>query len=108
VRGVEVACKHVFNAPVSTYHFAFSVVTPWGYKASGRPCVNLHPFERLPVASSPPSLWLKRKRGREIDIETGERELLSLQGIASPSILNYGGAGLDPIRGHVGVSVGPR
>jgi hypothetical protein len=25
---------------------------------------------------------------------------LSLQGVASPSLPNYGGAGLDPVRGH--------
>jgi hypothetical protein len=41
-----------------------------------------------------------------MDLETGEK-LLSLQGAASPSFLNYGRAGLDPIRGHAGTPTGP-
>jgi hypothetical protein len=32
--------------------------------------------------------------------------MLSLQGIASPSLPNHGRAGLVPIRGHVGTPVG--
>jgi hypothetical protein len=91
---------------VRARHFAFLVVTPWGYKASGCPYRNLCLLARTPVTSSSPSLGLKRKRGREMDLETREK-LLSLQGAASPSFLNYGRAGLDPIRGHAGTPTGP-
>jgi hypothetical protein len=64
---------HPFTMPVRAHRFASSVVTPWGYKAGGRPCTILHPLKWTPVASSPPSLRLKRKRGREIDLKIGER-----------------------------------
>jgi hypothetical protein len=33
--------------------------------------------------------------------------LLSLWGVASPSLLNYGGAGLDSVGGHAGASARP-
>jgi hypothetical protein len=105
-RHVNMWLLHPFTALVRAHHFAFLVVTPWGYKASGRPCGNLCLLARTPVASSSPSLGLKRKRGREIDLETGEK-LLSLQGATSPSLLNNGRAGLDPIGGYAGTPTGP-
>jgi hypothetical protein len=51
-----------FTTPVRAHHFASSIVTPWGYKASGHPCGNLRLLAQSPIASSPPFLWLKRKR----------------------------------------------
>jgi hypothetical protein len=65
------AHKHGFTAPVRAHRFASSVVTPRAYKAGGRPCANLCPLTRTLIASTPPSLRLKRKRGREIDLEIG-------------------------------------
>jgi hypothetical protein len=44
-------------------------------------------------------LRLKRKRDREIDLEN-RRELLSLRGGISPSLLIHGRDGLDHVRGH--------
>jgi hypothetical protein len=41
---VNMCLLHPFTAPVRACHFTSSVVTAWGYKAGGRPCVNLHPF----------------------------------------------------------------
>jgi hypothetical protein len=73
MREVGVVCKHVFAAPVRAHRFASSVVTLRGYKAGGHPCVNLHPLALPPIASLHPSLWLKRKRDREIDLEIAER-----------------------------------
>jgi hypothetical protein len=74
-----VACKLVFTAPftvsVRAYRFASSGVTPWGYKAGNRSYMNLRPLIRPLIASSPPSLWLKRKRDREVDLERGVVEL---------------------------------
>jgi hypothetical protein len=54
-------------------HFASSVVTSWIRKGGSCPCVNLCPLSQPPIASSPPSLWLKRKKDRETYLETGER-----------------------------------
>jgi hypothetical protein len=31
-----------FSVHVRAHHFSTSVVTPWGYKVGGRPCMNLH------------------------------------------------------------------
>jgi hypothetical protein len=67
-----VVCKHVFTAPVRVRSFASSVVTLRGYKAISRSCVNLRPLMQTTVASSPPSQRLKRKRGKEIDLEIVE------------------------------------
>jgi hypothetical protein len=45
---------------------------------------------------------------KQIDRSRNRGEhLLSLQGVASPSLLNYSRAGLDPIRGQVFTLVGP-
>jgi hypothetical protein len=49
---------------------------------------------------------MAEKKEREISRNSGER-LLSLQGVASPSLLNYGGARLDPIGGHAGAPTRP-
>jgi hypothetical protein len=46
----------------------------------------------------------KRKIVR--DEETGEN-IWSLESVASPSLSNYGGVGLDPFGGHIGSPVGP-
>jgi hypothetical protein len=74
---VNMCLLHPFIAPIRARRFASSVVTSWGYKACGHPCTNLRPLAWTPITSSPPSLCLKRKRGREIDLETGQK-LLSL------------------------------
>jgi hypothetical protein len=42
---------------------------------------------------------MAEKKERDGSRNRGEH-LLCLQGVASPSLLNYGGAGLDPNRGH--------
>jgi hypothetical protein len=47
---------------VRAHRFASLVVTPQGNKSCGRPCAPLHPPTRTPVASSPPSVRLKRER----------------------------------------------
>jgi hypothetical protein len=60
-----------FAAPVRARSFASSIETLHGNKASGRPYANLRPLKQTPVASSHPSLCLKRKRGIEIDLEIG-------------------------------------
>jgi hypothetical protein len=64
-----------FTVSVRACRFASSGVTPWGYKAGDRPYVNLRPLVRPLIASSPPSLRLKRKRDRKVDLETGVVEL---------------------------------
>jgi hypothetical protein len=64
-------------------HFAFSIITPL------------------------PSLQLKRKIDRETCLEN-RRRLLSLRGVASPSLLIYGGFGLDYVRGHARELAKPR
>jgi hypothetical protein len=50
---------------------------------------------RLPASS----LWLKRKIDRETDLKN-RRELLSLRGVISPSLLIHGRVGLDHVGGH--------
>jgi hypothetical protein len=70
---VNMCLLHPFTLPVWAHCFASSVVTPRGYKAGGHLCANLHHLARPPVVSMPPSLRLKRKRNREIDLEIGER-----------------------------------
>jgi hypothetical protein len=67
---VNMCLLHPFTMPVMACHFTSSVVTPRGHKVGNRPCVNLHPLARSPIASSLPSLWLERNR--EIDLETGD------------------------------------
>jgi hypothetical protein len=62
-----------FAASIRACGFASSVVTPRGYKDGGHPCTNLCPLVETPIASSPPSLFLKRMRGTEIDLEAGEK-----------------------------------
>jgi hypothetical protein len=62
----------VFTTPVRAHHFASLVVTPQGYKAGDRPCANLCPLAQTPIASSPPSMWLKGKRGGERSRNRGE------------------------------------
>jgi hypothetical protein len=64
-RHVNISLLLPFTAPVRAHRFASLVLTPWGYKAGGRPCANLRPLVRTPIASPPPSLRLKRKRGRK-------------------------------------------
>jgi hypothetical protein len=60
-----------FTVPVWACRFTSSIVTLRGIKASNHPYANLHPLTQTLVASSHPSLCLKRKRGREIDLEIG-------------------------------------
>jgi hypothetical protein len=48
----------------------------------------------------------ERKIERERDLETGEI-ILGLESVGSPSLSNYGGAGIEPFRNHVGTPVGP-
>jgi hypothetical protein len=62
-----------FNVPIRVHCFASLIVTLRAYKAGGHPCANLRPLARTPIASSPHSLRLEQKRGREIDLETGEK-----------------------------------
>jgi hypothetical protein len=61
---------------------------------------NLHLSIRSPTVSPPPSLWLKRKRDREKDLEN-RRGLLSLRCVVSPSVVIHGRVGLDRIGGYV-------
>jgi hypothetical protein len=51
---------------------------------------------------------VKRKReiDREREIEIGGN-FWGLESVASPSLSNYGGAGLDPFRGHIGTPARP-
>jgi hypothetical protein len=49
---------HPFTMFVRAHRFTSSAVTPQGYKAGSRPCMNLHPLAGPPIVSSPPSLWL--------------------------------------------------
>jgi hypothetical protein len=64
------------------------------------------PFYNACKGSSPCLLGLlhrglKRKRDRETDREIwGGGDLLSLQGVASSSLRNHGGVGLDRVGGH--------
>jgi hypothetical protein len=53
-----------FTVHVRACRFASLVVTLHGYKTSGRPCTHLCPLAWTPITPSPPSLCLKRKRGR--------------------------------------------
>jgi hypothetical protein len=79
--------------------FASSVVTPQGYKDGGRPCVqptSSRTTSHHLLASFPTAKKKERQRSRS----RNRRELLSLHGAASPSLLNHGGAGLDRIEGH--------
>jgi hypothetical protein len=71
-------------------HFTSSIMTPRGNNAGSRTYAPLLPLARTPVASSPPSLCLK---------------FLGLERVASPSLSNYGGTRLDPIRGLIGTLV---
>jgi hypothetical protein len=66
---VNMCLLHPFTVPIRARLFTSSVVTPQGYKVGGLPCANLRPLAQPPIVSSPPSLRLKRKRGREIDPE---------------------------------------
>jgi hypothetical protein len=93
-----------FIALVRACRVASTGVTPRGYKVGGCPCTRLCPLAQPLIASSPRSLWLKRKRDRE---EKQGRELLSLQGVASPSLLSHGGEGLDHVGGHTRASAKP-
>jgi hypothetical protein len=81
--------------PAEPSCFASSVVTPLGYKAGGRSYATYIFVQDFPI-----SLWLKRKRDREIDLEKNRRELLSVQGVVPPSLLFDGGVGLVRIGGH--------
>jgi hypothetical protein len=89
---------HLFTVPARAHRFASLVVTSWGYKAGGRSCVQptsscmiFHPL----LASFPTAEKKKRWRNRS----RNRRELLSLQGVAPPSLLSHGGVGLVHIRG---------
>jgi hypothetical protein len=90
---------------VRAYRFASSVVTPRGYKAGDHPCAHLSSLAQTPVASSPPLLHLKREGDRERD--RNRTNLWGSKSVASPSLSNYGRAGLDPFRGRTGAPVGP-
>jgi hypothetical protein len=94
---------HPFTVPVRAYRFASSVVTPQDYKAGGRICLNLRPLARPPIAP-PPSLQLKRKRDREVDLETRER-VVELMGCcfsfpSKPWLDRIGGHTRAPAKPH--------
>jgi hypothetical protein len=73
-----VVCKHVFTAPIRACRFASSVVTPWGYKAGGRPCTNLSPLAAIPVTSfSAPKK--ERQRDSDEDITTLDTTIPSIE-----------------------------
>jgi hypothetical protein len=70
---VNMYLLHLFTASIRARRLAPSVVIPRGYKASRQPCANLRPLAQTPVASSPPSLWLKKKeRQRDRSRNRGE------------------------------------
>jgi hypothetical protein len=58
---VNIHLLRPFIASIRAHRFASLVVTPWGYKSGSRPCANLRPLTETPIASSSPSLWLKKK-----------------------------------------------
>jgi hypothetical protein len=70
---VNMGLLRPFTVSIRAYPFTSSVITLWSYKAGGHPCANLRSLVQTPVASSSRSLCLKRKRDREIDLETGKR-----------------------------------
>jgi hypothetical protein len=41
---VNICLLHPFIVSVRAHHFASSVVTPQGYKAGSRPCMDLRPL----------------------------------------------------------------
>jgi hypothetical protein len=43
-RCVNIRLLRHFIVPIRACRFASSVLTPWGYKASGRSCTNLRPL----------------------------------------------------------------
>jgi hypothetical protein len=90
-----------FTAPARARRFASSVVTPRGYKAGGRSYVqhtSSHMISHRLLASFPTTE--KKEREREGNKSRNKRELLSLHGVASPSLLNHGGVGLIHVIGH--------
>jgi hypothetical protein len=82
----------LFTAPGSACRFASSIVTPLGYKADSHSYAQPMSSRMISQGLPPPSLRLKRKRHRETDLEN-RRELLSLLGVAFPSLSNHGGVG---------------
>jgi hypothetical protein len=86
--------KLMFTASLPSQLFHHGAI-----KLAVAPVRSLRPLTRYSIVSPPPSLRLKRKSDREIDLEN-RRELPSLQDVASPSLLNHGGVGLVHVRGH--------
>jgi hypothetical protein len=89
---------HLFTVPARARRFASSVVTSRGYKTGGRSCAQptsscmiFHPLLSSFPTAEKKKRWRNRSRNR--------RELLSLQGVAPPSLLSHGGVGLVHIRG---------
>jgi hypothetical protein len=74
-RHVNMDLLHPFTMPIRACHFASLIVTHQGYKAGGRPCAHICPLARTLIASSHPSLCLKREREkqreREREVEIG-------------------------------------
>jgi hypothetical protein len=60
---VNLCLLRLFTAPVRARHFASSVITPLGYKASGHPCATYVLFHDLPL---PPRLlpYMAEKKER--------------------------------------------
>jgi hypothetical protein len=81
-----VAHKLMFTAPARARCFASSVVTLRGCEGGGHPLPS--------SARILPYVAEKKERSRN------RGELLSLQGAASPSLLNHGRVGLDHVGGH--------
>jgi hypothetical protein len=81
-----VAHKLMFTAPARARCFASSIVTLRGCEAGGHPLPS--------SARILPYVAEKKERSRN------RGELLSLQGAASPSLLNHGRVGLDHVGGH--------
>jgi hypothetical protein len=98
---------HLFTALARPHRFASSVVMRQGYKAGGCSCAQ-HMSSHMISHHFPASFPVAKKKETSRNICRNRKELLSLHGVASPSLLNHGGAGLVRIRGHVGAPTKPR
>jgi hypothetical protein len=103
VQGVGVAHKLMFTVPFysacKSPLLCSSVVTPWGYKAGSHSCTQATSSCTIPhrLSTSFPTV---EKKGRPKNRSRNKRELLSLLGVASPSLLNHGRVGLVCVGGH--------
>jgi hypothetical protein len=87
--------------------FASLIVTPRGYKSKWSPFAPLHPLTQSIIASSPPSLRVKRKREREREREGERGDFWDLESVAAPSLSSHGGRRLDPFHDHARSSTKP-